>query len=355
MRRDAIVLALSSMSLFLLSTLPTPGQRLKATLEWKNTEFSSLCFHPNGKTIATGGGKVDPETERYIQGQILLWDVATGKRKATIDAHESYASDVCFSPDGTKLLSCDSKTIKLWDSRTGKELRTLRAMSKGEVILRVVFHPQGKTFASVAMEYQDRPPGPRVLFWDVATGKRKAVLKKSGVFSARFSPDGKTLALGTVSEDGSLVKLWNFPQLKLRTSLKGHEGDLLAVGWSPNGKILASADMYGKITLWESLTNQPRLTIQDPKLSFSCLAICPKKKLLALCSFGPKWKQSQGKGKRWGYAKVHLRDLFTGEKKVSFDAHYFEVFSVCISPDGNTMATVGKDYKVKLWDISNIK
>ncbi len=334
---------------------PSLGQRLRATLKIKNMDFAPICFSPDGKTIATGGREFDPKTERAIQGWIMLWDVATGKRKAAFQAHPTLVKDFCFSPDGTMLLSCDHRTIKFLDARIGKVLRTLKAVSKTEMFFSIFFRPDGKTFVTHGIEL-GKKPGTRLRFWDTATGKLNATWIKPGIFDPCFHPDGKTLAIGCDAEDKEDVRLWDVQTGTLKRALKGHKGDVRAVAWSPNGKMLASADMYGTIRLWESLTHRPRLTIRDPGSKFPCAAICPKRNLLALGNFGHRLKKdARNNGKRWGLAELQLRDLFTGELKARFDAHYFEVFSIQFSPDGNTMATVGADCKVKLWDVSNVK
>jgi WD40 repeat protein len=44
---------------------------------------------------------------------MTLWDLATGKEKATLEGHHSYVSAVAFSPDGKRLTSASGdRTIK---------------------------------------------------------------------------------------------------------------------------------------------------------------------------------------------------------------------------------------------------
>jgi WD40 repeat protein len=58
---------------------------------------------------------------------VKLWDVATGKERATLKGHDRNVWAVAFSADG-KLLAAESEwgMLKLWDVSTGKEKATLK-------------------------------------------------------------------------------------------------------------------------------------------------------------------------------------------------------------------------------------
>lgn len=65
----------------------------------------SLCFSPNGKTLATGSGD---ET-------IKLWDMPDGKERMTLRGHESGITSVAFAKDGKSLVTAGRDDgVKLW-------------------------------------------------------------------------------------------------------------------------------------------------------------------------------------------------------------------------------------------------
>ncbi|CAD8089848.1 unnamed protein product [Paramecium primaurelia] len=71
-----------------------------------NDYIRSVCFSPDGNTLASGGSDCS----------IRLWDVKTGQQKAKLERITSNISSVCFSPDGNTLASgSDNGSVLLWN------------------------------------------------------------------------------------------------------------------------------------------------------------------------------------------------------------------------------------------------
>lgn len=69
----------------------------------------SLCFAPDGKTLAAAYGP-----------SVWLWNVATGRDRLALD-HRELVNAVEFAPDGKTLVTGDNTGfICLWDTATGK-------------------------------------------------------------------------------------------------------------------------------------------------------------------------------------------------------------------------------------------
>ena len=60
-----------------------------------------------------------------------LWDVKTGKELRRFEGHSSSVSSVAYSPIGHRVLTgSEDKTARLWDVETGTELRRFEGLSR---------------------------------------------------------------------------------------------------------------------------------------------------------------------------------------------------------------------------------
>ena len=100
-------------------------------------QIVTLCWSPNGKSLATAGA----------DHTIKLWDLSTRRELATLSGHTDAVRCVAFSPDGQALASgCDDGVLKLWDMHTSQELLSLDAHAGG--VKTVAFSADGKRLAT---------------------------------------------------------------------------------------------------------------------------------------------------------------------------------------------------------------
>lgn len=165
----------------------------------------SVAFSPDGETLAAASGVVPAVADRGDAnrvGEIRIWDLAGPEPapRANLVGHEYGIVSVCFSPDGETLATGGfDRAVKLWDASTGRE----RANLDGHVgwVAAVAFSPDGEILATGSHDQA-------VKLWDASTGQELANLSghTGNVYSVCFSPDGAALASGSL--DGS-VKLWD--------------------------------------------------------------------------------------------------------------------------------------------------
>ncbi len=243
----------------------------------------------------------------------------------TLVGHSSGVSSVAFSPDGQRLASgSHDKTVKIWDSTTGKELLSLKGHE--DLVYSVAFSPDGQRLASGSHDKT-------VKIWDSATGKELLALKGhvGWVTSVAFSPDGRHLASGSYDKT---VKIWDSATGKELFTIRGHDGETgYSVAFSPDGRLLASGGDY-TVKIWDSATGKELFALGRHDWSVNSVASNPDGRLLA----------------SGGLDTVKIWDSATGKELFALKGHAGEITSMAFSPDGQRLASASTDETVKIWD-----
>ena len=307
------------------------------TIEASKDSVRGVAFSPDGMVLATVG------YDRLVN----LWEVPTGRRKATLKGHAGNVLAVAFSPDGRLLASGDTASMKLWDLDTLKE----RASIEGKNFLSVAFSPDGKTLAIGGENGGD------VMLSDVSTGRLLAPLKgRSGddvIFSVSYSPDGKTLASSstdmktTYSLDGKKLEagngvgltFWDMPSgMKLSTSNPAVY-NIWSVAFSPDGKSLAAGTEAGVVKILDVPTGRERMTLKGHTDMVHGVAFSPDGRAIVSASMDKTLK---------------LWDAASGRELATLRGHAKAVKCVAFSPDGRMIASGSWDDTAKLWDVSGV-
>jgi WD40 repeat protein len=282
--------------------------------------LDNAAFSADGKLLAAGQGA----------SGVGVWDVATGKfrklygaeeGKENIGNPEMIPTSFAFAPRGNVLATgLASGNVKLWDATTGEALRSWGWAPGGAVngrpdagVLSLTFSPDGKTLAGGVMSGLNDGFAPQitVILWETATGKERLrlhgevpgmsdneigmifTLLDQMALSVQFSPDGKSLMIGT------------FTGVHIVDAGTGK--DIM----SYSGRMV-----FGKSAAFS----------RDGKLLFV--------------------------GKVDGTLRVV--DAATGRTLRDFPGHTEPIYGINLSPDGTMLATGSNDSTVLLWEISEL-
>ena len=271
----------------------------------------------------------------YVPGtQLKLWDIKTGRELRTIVSTYT-PTDADFSRDSRTIATIGTMgEISLWDTQSGSKLRDLTSSAAANVMKPIdprnikpgqmptmpnmsditammnnafgtlssgtmgqkslAFSVDGRVLAtggfeskanidfaammSGAMSGQRPKKGSKqpdstdvmkdfkvetigqVQLWDVASGREIGSLKGHGrgVTKVGFSRDGKVLA--SAASDNT-IKLWDVENRRELRTLTGHTSNVESIDFTPDGRLLASASDDGSTFLWDTKSGEHLLTL----------------------------------------------------------------------------------------------
>jgi WD40 repeat protein len=162
-----------------------------------------FALSPDGRTVLTSN---------YWR-QISLWDASGGTspvRIALLTGLATAPSSLAFSPDGRTIVAIIGDWLKLWDITVPSRPRLLSTVAGGGGY-DLAFSPDGRMMTTGSTLWDTSNPAKPVRLGDF--------YGSAGILrGVTFSPDGHTMATTGydphLAEEGSLVTLWDYSELK---------------------------------------------------------------------------------------------------------------------------------------------
>ncbi|MFH1919660.1 MAG: hypothetical protein ABIP48_07255 [Planctomycetota bacterium] len=269
---------------------------------------NSVAISPNGRTLAIGSCSIeyDESSGDFIgrQGQVDLWDLATLRKKATLQ-DERGAFSTAFSPDSSILAvslagsTTDQDEVRLCDAETLEQRQTV----------------------------------------ECDFGLRHSLFYAEPTLA--FSRDGTRLAI--LEEDR--VILWHIGEDWTHTLAPLSQNEGCAVAFFPTGHVLAVN--RGEIELWNIDLETTQTTLKHPPVwGGGTLAISSDGRRLAVAGSWESEGLSCGRAEVW--------DVCDGTRRATVDLLTDDtgICAVSFSPDGKTLVTGSENGWVWLWTIS---
>jgi WD40 repeat protein/tRNA A-37 threonylcarbamoyl transferase component Bud32 len=257
-----------------------------------------------------------------------------------------------LSPDGRFFALVGNDEVQIRDTHNGRETLSIPvsyhidalAFDQGSQLL---------MFPGQTRIDRDFKEWSTVRLWDLTARKELDPLENHAgrISSLAFSPDGRTLAVGSRGLDDkekrgySGVKLWEIVNRKEEAILQSHTGQVTCLAFSPDGRTLACGDAGIELEasenrrrvlrIWDTKTGVERTVPLGPRDFPQSLCFSPDSQLLALGS----------------YPFVKLLDVASLQFVATFGEHPRDVHALSFRADGKILAAASGD-TVKLWDLT---
>jgi WD40 repeat protein len=271
-----------------------------------------VAFSPDGELVLTGSAD---KTAR-------LWNARTGKPVCDPLLHEDAVWAVAFSPDGSRFATGgDFGVAYIWGCTTQERLSEFEDYY--DRILALRFSPSGSQIAVGSTDLAS--------VCDVQTGREiyEISVHNGDVIAVAFSRDGKTLM--TASADGA-VGIWTANAVDARLDLFEHDHAVWSVAFSPNGSRILTGGVGG-IRLWDVVSRD----------FLSGVSVARTTGGVDFSPDGLNAVVAEGQ-------TVRLREIPTLTPVGQPMEHDGWVSAVAFSPDGSQVLSASFDKTVKLWD-----
>ena len=159
---------------------------------------------------------------------VQVWEIANKRLRHVFEGHDQEIYSLDFSNDGRYIVSgSGDKTMRIWDLSDASS---------------------------------------RMITIETPAGSPVNQNQEAGVTSVSISPDGSTVAAGSLD---SVIRIWEISSGILLDSLRGHRDSVYSVAFTPDGKGIISGSLDKSLKLWDlsPLLHKLATRKKDPSLN----------------------------------------------------------------------------------------
>ncbi|GAB4211420.1 MAG: hypothetical protein OHK0022_45930 [Roseiflexaceae bacterium] len=365
------------------------------------SSISIASWSPDDQRIATGNS----------DGSIRIWDANTGDFIRGLTGHTGLIVSIDWSPLTSAILTAGSdNSARIWFVDEGILFYTLpghiggltvaKWNSEGNILTaggwnaRIWYsgwkslHMFYESGSGMVLKSKWDNSGKYILFgtyngyinnWNAETGDKIIDIKNTGipVRSIDWSPDGRFFA--AIGQENNIVNIWNMSEKKTIRRFK-HNGDVVNLSWSHNGKYIACSADKG-IYIWDAQSGDLVHKFADNGLlSAPSIEWSPDDKLImssagdlgnnfihiwnvetGVFMYGDQGMSTMVTTVSWrpdgssflaafDDGTIHISESKTGQQIRLLRGHSGEIHAAAWSADGKYILTGGSDATARIWD-----
>jgi WD40 repeat protein len=324
------------------------------------------------KKLSASGGE---------DGLILIYDKIDYRILWALEGHTGTVNMVRFSNNSSLLASCSNdKTVRLWDLHKGRLIHTFKEYNNA--VSCIEFSNDDQFIATSSSS--------QIIIWDINT-KEKITQHSIDHFIIELSFSNSNILFtkdieknesqwevrkdGLLSFEGNIQIEQKIHKEELVDIQPGHKSAILSLDTSPDGTLLASANMNNTIRIWDFKNKCLKYLLQGHSKKVTGVVFIDQKTLIscghdkAIC----KWDVQEGTClksisghdnyiNQIAYStKLNIIASASNDKTISLWDESLEnldtlighddwVTTVCFSKDGRLLASGGRDHKIILWN-----